>query len=98
LSYGFDGHQFITGLGSHFRDILVSKDVATIELLEVSDSVKEKYIAQSKSTDIRLLIKGLDIIADSDANYKISKNHRLLVELTLIKLCSLSQGEQKKIQ
>ena len=96
LSHGFDGHQFITGLGSHFRDILVSKDVATIELLEVSDSVKEKYITQSKSTDIRLLIRGLEIIADSDANYKISKNHRLLVELTLIKLCSLSQGEQKK--
>tara|TARA_B110000285_G_scaffold232133_1_gene302484 strand:- start:460 stop:1926 length:1467 start_codon:yes stop_codon:yes gene_type:complete len=96
LSHGFDGHQFITGLGSHFRDILVSKDVATIELLEVSNSVKEKYITQSKSTDIRLLIRGLEIIADSDANYKISKNHRLLVELTLIKLCSLSQGEQKK--
>jgi DNA polymerase-3 subunit gamma/tau len=96
LSHGFDGHHFITGLGSHFRDLLVSKDIATVELLEVSDSVKEKYITQSKSTDIRLLIKGLEIIADSDTNYKTSKNHRLLVELTLIKLCSLSQGEQKK--
>ncbi|MDB4088126.1 DNA polymerase III subunit gamma/tau [Flavobacteriales bacterium] len=96
LSHGFDGHHFITGLGSHFRDLLVSKDLATVELLEVSDSVKEKYIEQSKSTDIRLLIKGLEIISDSDTNYKTSKNHRLLVELTLIKLCSLSQGEQKK--
>lgn len=96
LSHGFDGHHFITGLGSHFRDLLVSKDVATVELLEVSESVKERYITQSKTTDIKLLIKGLEIIADSDTQYKTSKNHRLLVELTLIKLCSLSQGEQKK--
>ncbi len=96
LSHGFDGHHFITGLGSHFRDLLVSKDVATVELLEVSESVKERYITQSKTTDIKLLIKGLEIIADSDIQYKTSKNHRLLVELTLIKLCSLSQGEQKK--
>ncbi|MEN8929529.1 MAG: hypothetical protein ABF240_11700, partial [Flavobacteriales bacterium] len=59
-------------------------------------SVREKYVSQSKSTEMRLLIKGLEIIADSDTNYKTSKNHRLLVELTLIKLCSLSQGEQKK--
>jgi DNA polymerase-3 subunit gamma/tau len=96
LSYGFDGHHFINGMGSHFRDLLVSQDTVTIGLLEVGDGIKQKYLEQSKSTDIRVLIKGLEIISEADVQYKTSKNHRLLVELTLIKLCSLSQGEQKK--
>lgn len=96
LSYGFDGHHFINGMGSHFRDLLVSQDSVTIGLLEVGDGIKQKYLEQSKSTDVRLLIKGLEIISETDVQYKTSKNQRLLVELTLIKLCSLSQGEQKK--
>ena len=96
LSYGFDGHHFISGLGSHFRDLLVSKDYVTIKLLEVGETVKKRYLEQCQETDIRLLVKGLEILSDADIQYKTSKNTRLLVELTLIKLCSLTQSEQKK--
>ncbi len=96
LSYGFDGHHFISGLGSHFRDLLVSKDNVTIKLLEVGETVKKRYLEQCQETDIRLLVKGLEILSDADIQYKTSKNTRLLVELTLIKLCSLTQSEQKK--
>lgn len=96
LSYGFDGHHFISGLGSHFRDLLVSKDTVTLKLLEVGETVKKRYLEQCQVTDVRLLIKGLEILSDTDIQYKTSKNPRLLVELTLIKLCSLTQSEQKK--
>lgn len=96
LNHGFDGHHFITGLGSHFRDLLVSKSPETVKLLEVGDNVKEKYLAQSVATSARTLVKGLELISDADTHYKTSKNQRLLVELTLIKLSSLGQSEQKK--
>jgi DNA polymerase III subunit gamma/tau len=96
LDHGFDGHHFLTGLGSHFRDLLVSKNPATIELMEVGESIKEKYLNQAKETEVKLLIRGLEVISDADTHYKTSKNQRLLVELTLIKLCSLSHSEQKK--
>ncbi len=96
LNHGFDGHHFITGLGSHFRDLLVSKSPETVKLLEVGESVKEKYLLQSAETSARTLVKGLEIISEADTHYKASKNQRLLVELTLIKLNSLGQSEQKK--
>ncbi len=96
LNHGFDGHHFITGLGSHFRDLLVSKSPETVKLLEVGENVKEKYLAQSVETSARTLVKGLELISDADTHYKTSKNQRLLVELTLIKLSSLGQSEQKK--
>lgn len=96
LSHGFDGHHFLTGLGSHFRDLLVSKNPSTIKLMEVGDSIKDKYLEQAQQTDVRVLVKGLDVISEADTTYKTSKNQRLLVELTLIKLCSLTQSEQKK--
>ncbi len=96
LNNGFDGHHFMTGLGSHFRDLLVSKSPETVKLLEVGENVKEKYLQQSVETSARTLVKGLEIISDADTHYKASKNQRLLVELTLIKLSSLGQSEQKK--
>ncbi len=96
LNHGFDGHHFITGLGSHFRDLLVSKSPETVKLLEVGENVKEKYLSQSVETSARTLVKGLELISDADTHYKASKNQRLLVELTLIKLSSLGQSEQKK--
>ncbi|MEN8826860.1 MAG: DNA polymerase III subunit gamma/tau [Flavobacteriales bacterium] len=96
LNHGFDGHHFITGLGSHFRDLLVSKSPETVKLLEVGENVKEKYLSQSVETSARTLVKGLELISDADTHYKTSKNQRLLVELTLIKLSSLGQSEQKK--
>ena len=97
LSKGFDGHHFITGLASHFRDLLVSKTPQTIELLEVGDDTKAIYKTQSESTSQTFLIQGIELANDCDLKYKTSKNQRLLVELCLMQLASITfDGEKKK--
>jgi len=97
LSKGFDGHHFITGLASHFRDLLVCKTPETIELLEVGEQTKAKYLEQSKKTSQEFLIESINIANDCDLKYKSSKNQRLLVELCLMQLASISfDGEKKK--
>ncbi|WP_347372616.1 DNA polymerase III subunit gamma/tau [Aequorivita sp. Q41] len=96
LSKGFDGHHFIMGLASHFRDLLVSKNQETIALLEVGEQVKAMYFEQSQKTSSEFLIDGIDIANTSDLRYKNSQNQRLLVELCLMQLASLTfQGEKK---
>jgi len=97
MTKGFEGHHFIIGLASHFRDLLVAKDAATIELLEVGDSAKKKYLEQSKRSDLRFLMRAIDIANDCDLNFKSSKNQRLLVELTLMKIASITFDGKKKI-
>lgn len=97
LSKGFDGHHFITGLASHFRDLLVCKTPQTIELLEVGDDTKATYKTQSESTSQAFLIQAIELANDCDLNYKTSKNQRLLVELCLMQLASITfDGEKKK--
>ena len=97
LSKGFDGHHFISGLASHFRDLLVSKTPQTIELLEVGDDTKGTYKTQSESTSQGFLIHALELANDCDLKYKTSKNQRLLVELCLMQLASITfDGEKKK--
>jgi DNA polymerase-3 subunit gamma/tau len=91
LKKGFDGHNFIVGLCEHFRDLLVSKDPATIELIEVSDSVKQKYLEQCKATSVSFLLSALTIANQCDMHYKTSKNQRLHVELALMKTAKLPQ-------
>ncbi len=86
LNKGFDGHHFITGLSGHFRDLLVCKNIKTIELLEVGASIKERYKAQSQKIDTIFLLKALKINNEADLSYKASKNKRLQVELALLKL------------
>jgi DNA polymerase-3 subunit gamma/tau len=101
LNKGFDGHHFITGLGGHFRNLLVSKDAQTIPLMEVSESVAEKYKSQAAASDLRLLIQGLQMVNECDTQFRASKHQRLLVELTLMKLASIlynREGEKKKFQ
>ena len=96
LSKGFDGHHFVMGLASHFRDLLVCKNQQTIDLLEVGEQVKTMYFEQSQKTDTRFLIDGIDIANTCDLKYKTSQNQRLLVELCLMQLASLTfQGEKK---
>ena len=99
LNKGFDGHHFIMGLASHFRDLLVAKDKVTIALLEVGDSAKKRYLQQSEKTKVVFLLEAINLSNDCDLNYKISKNQRLLVELTLMQLASISAlgGEKKKL-
>jgi len=96
LGKGFEGHHFITGLASHFRDLMVAKDKITIELLEVGDNAKKKYTTQSEKCDLRFLLQAIDIANDCDLKYKNSKNQRLLVELTLMQLASLTFDGEKK--
>ncbi|WP_373517506.1 DNA polymerase III subunit gamma/tau [Pricia sp.] len=96
LSLGFDGHHFISGLASHFRDLMVCQHQATIALLEVGDTAKARYLEQSKKTANPFLLKALDLANDCDLKYKTSKNQRLLVELTLMKLASIDFDGQKK--
>ena len=97
LSKGFDGHHFITGMASHFRDLLVCKTPQTIELLEVGDDTKITYKTQSETTSQAFLIQAIEIANDCDLKYKTSKNQRLLVELCLMQLASITfDGEKKK--
>ena len=90
LKNGFDGHHFMTGLASHFRDILVSKDPQTLPLLEVGASIRERYQAQAQKCDPKFLYRAMKLCNDCDLNYRTSKNKRLLVELTLIQCAQLT--------
>ncbi len=99
LAKGFEGHHFINGLASHFRDLLVCRHEDTIALLEVGEKAKKQYLEQSKKTSESFLLKGITIANECDLNYKASKNHRLLVELTLMKLASIDfDGEKKNLE
>lgn len=90
LNKGFDGNHFINGLGSHFRDLLVSRDAVTLPLLEVADNVKQRYHEQAMRCEPKILYRAMKLCSDCDLNYRISKNKRLLVEITLIQLAQLT--------
>ncbi|MCA0133437.1 DNA polymerase III subunit gamma/tau [Winogradskyella alexanderae] len=96
LAKGFDGHHYIAGLASHFRDLMVCKNQETIELLEVGEDTKQKYIDQSKRTTHNFLLEGINLANECDLKYKSSKNQRLLVELTLMQLASITFDGEKK--
>ena len=87
LEKGFDGHNFVSGLNSHFRDLLVSRDEITMRLLEATPSIKQRYLRQTKICSEDFLFKALEAGSNCDISYKASKNARLHVELFLIKLC-----------
>ena len=89
LKKGFDELQFITGLGSHFRDLMVSKEVKTLHLLEVSKSTQEKYVEQTSKAGLKLLLDGIDLTSKCELDYRNTKNKRLLIELCLMQLTSL---------
>ena len=96
LRRGFDGGNFITNLTAHLRDLLVSREPATLPLLEVSTDVRERYREQAQKCPERFLIHAIKLCNDCDLNYRVSKNKRLLVELTLIQLAQLT-GEADEI-
>jgi len=95
LDKGFDGHNFISGLSSHFRDLLVCKDPVTLSLLETGADVRERYREQAALCSAGFLFEALNICSGCDLNYKISKNQRLHVELALLRLSEI--GVEKKI-
>nr|WP_121273972.1 DNA polymerase III subunit gamma/tau [Pedobacter schmidteae] len=89
LNNGFDGNNFINGLASHLRNLLVAKDPQTTKLLEVSENIKQKYISQSQQTSVSFILTALNLANQCDLNYKNSKNQRLQVEMALIKMCHI---------
>jgi len=103
LGKGFDGNNIITGIASHFRDLLLCKDPRTADLFEVGASIRDRYIETAKRCTNEFLYKAIDIVNESDLNYKASRNKRLLSDLTIIRLCQLSSPQagmedQKKKQ
>lgn len=96
LEKGFDEHNFLVGLSSHMRDLLVSQDPVTLQLLEVGAGIREKYQQQSQVTNQEWLYRSLDILGVADVSYKASRNQRLHVELALIKLCNILAESKKK--
>lgn len=95
LSKGFDGHQFIVGLASHFRDLWMCKHPDTVSLIEVGYSTQKKYLTQSEMADLSFLEKAITLTNECDLQYKGSKNQRLHVELCLMQIASV-EDEKKK--
>ena len=93
LRKGFDANIFIGGLASHFRELLVSQDAATLPLLEVADSVRQRYAEQAQKCKTKFLYKALKLCNDCDINYRSSRNKRLTVEITLIEVPQLSSDD-----
>ena len=91
LQKGFDAGNFVTGFAQHLRDVLVSKDAATIQLLETSDAIRQHYQQQAQQCAAKWLFNALDVMNTCDVQYRTAKNKRLTVELALVKLCRLME-------
>ena len=89
---GFEADLFINGLAEHFRNVLVCKDEATLQLLEVSDNLKERYKQQAKVAPISFLLSALNIANECDVNYKMARNKRLHVEMALVKMAYINRA------
>ncbi len=92
LKKGFEGGYFINGLASHYRDLLVCKDPNTINLIEVGDKTKEKYLQFAQKCSVPFLFNAIQIANSCDMSYRTSQNKRLLVELSLLKICNISSS------
>ena len=98
IAQGFEGNHFIAGLASHFRDLMVCKNQATISLMEVGEETRKKYTEQSERATVPFLMEAIRIANDCDLSYRNSKNQRLLVEIALMQLASLTyEGDKKKM-
>ena len=98
LVKGFDAGHFVTGFAQHLRDVLVSKDAATVKLLETSDAIRQHYQEQAQRCAAKWLYNALDIMNTCDINYRTAKNKRLTVELALVKLCRLTEVPVQEVQ
>ena len=96
LARGFDAHHFLTGLGSHLRNLMVCRDAKTLALFEATPEVKKKYEEQAAKADLYFIVGALDIVNEADTQYRTSQHQRLLVELAIMKICSLQSAEKKK--
>lgn len=97
IEKGFDGQHFITGMGEHLRNLLMSMDAGTVKLIETSDAIRSKYLYQAQSIPLQLLVDSLDIINKCDITYRTSNNKRLALEVPLIQICRLSGQMQMPV-
>ena len=93
LQKGFDAGNFVTGFAQHLRDVLVSKDAATVQLLETSDAIRRHYAEQAQRCSARWLFQALDVMNTCDINYRTARNKRLTVELALVKLGQIAMQD-----
>jgi DNA polymerase-3 subunit gamma/tau len=96
LAKGFDGHHFVAGMASHFRNLMVCKTPQTVNLLEVGEHGKQVFEQQAEQCSLAFLLQAIEIANDADLKYKASQNQRLLVELCLMQLASLTFDSEKK--
>ncbi|ALW83767.1 DNA polymerase III subunit gamma/tau [Hymenobacter sedentarius] len=94
MQNGFDLHNFVVGTAEHLRGLLVCKDAVTVQLLEVSDGIKQKYVEQAQAAPLAFLLSALNLISQCDREFKQAKNQRLHVELALMKLAYLNGAVQ----
>jgi DNA polymerase III subunit gamma/tau len=100
LNKGFDGQSFLTGLASHFRDLLLCKDQRTAQLFEVGSSIRDRYIQLALRCETNFLYKAIEWVNDCDMKYRLSRNKRLLMDLLFVYLCQAvspnESGDEKK--
>lgn len=97
LAKGFDSHQFVIGLASHFRDLLVCKNPNTLVLLEAGEMAQKLYKEQAEKTSTDFLLQAIELANTCDLKFKTSQNQRLLVELCLMQLASITFEQKKKL-
>ncbi|MFW6327773.1 MAG: DNA polymerase III subunit gamma/tau, partial [Bacteroidota bacterium] len=97
LNQGFDARNFLSGLSSHFRNLLVSRDKITLTLMDVGENIKQRYLTQTAECGQDFLLNGLDLLNKADNQYNTSQNKRLHIEILLIQLCRLNE-KKKNIQ
>ena len=96
ISNGFDGQHFVNGLASHLRNLLLCLDSRTVDILEKSEELKNKYIQQTKKTTASYLVKALKLCNECDVQYNMSNNQRLLVEICLLQISSIGFDSEVK--
>ena len=89
ISKGFEPQHFVSGMGNHLRSLMVCKDPSTVQLLEVSEQLRQRYLAQSQACPMPFLIRALEINNKCDIDYRAANNKRLHLEIALLKMCAL---------
>lgn len=89
ISKGFEPQHFVNGMGNHLRSLMVCKDPITVQLLEVSEQLRQRYLAQSQACPMPFLIRALEINNKCDIDYRAANNKRLHLEIALLKMCAL---------
>ena len=89
ISKGFEPQHFVSGMGNHLRSLLVCKEPVTVQLLEVSEQLRQRYLAQAQACPLPFLVKALEINNQCDIDYRAANNKRLHLEIALLKMCGL---------